>query len=298
MSTDLLAPYRMINQRHCDLTRELLAWSLRLCSCGQGAAWHAQTAYVAATFETCGAPSDATLDESLLGGKYIVFFLCVDDGPTDQLANLEQQLRSGHRAASGECGVLCHALLDEMNKRALDTQQFTTALADFCSALATEAQHDVRTMTEEQFHALRRLTIGNLPYVTCWRTVRGLPFPTPGSKAYEFNELAVEAIYLVNDLASITKDEEEVRIGAANAYVTSNWVLFHARSPGDLQTAIDTAITRYIRIVEKFAHAPQTPFTSILSGLVDGNLDAHLILTGMRYPGSAQVLRALPHIGV
>ncbi|WP_327692275.1 MULTISPECIES: terpene synthase family protein [unclassified Streptomyces] len=297
MSTDLLAPYRMINQRHRDLTRELLAWSLRLCSCGQGAAWHAQTAYVAATFETCGAPSDATLDESLLGGKYIVFFLCLDDGPTDQLANLEQELRSGRPAASGECGVLCHALLDEMNKRALDTQQFTTELADFCSAMATEAQHDVRTMTEEQFHALRRQTIGNQPYITCWRAIRGLPVPTPGSEAQEFNELAVEAVYLVNDLASITKDEEEVLKGAANAYVTSNWVLFHARSPGELHTAIDTAITRYSRIVDTFVHAPQTPFASLLSSIVDGNLDAHLSLTSMRYPGSAQILRVLPHIG-
>jgi len=78
------------------------------------------------------------------------------------------------------------------------------------------------------------------------------------------------------------------------AYRANNWVRFHARFTGDLDQTADAAdaavaaVARYNEIVDAFTHAPPSPLASVLSSLVDGNIDAHLDLARTRFPGAAE----------
>jgi hypothetical protein len=290
-----LEPYRgrFIDQWHRELTEELLAWSLRLCSCRRGASWHARTAFLAATFEVHCAPADAALWESLLCGKYCTYFFIVDDAPREEVTDLADRLRTGRPAASSELGAVHRKLLDDFRAGGLSAPRLETEIAEFCSAVSTEGLHDVHTMTWEQFRALRRVTVGTHPYITCWRILRGLLDAERIAESEVLVDLAVEAAYLTNDLASLTK---ELHADEDGAYATSNWVRFHARSSNDLHEAVHAAVTRYNHIVETFRQAGHRQLVRLLSSFVDGNLSSYFHLTAARYPDAEETLHGLLRI--
>ena len=283
-----LAPYQtdMISQRHRDLTEELLAWSLRACTCQRGAGWHAKRAFIASTFEIYGAPPDAAPWESLLCARYLIFFLGLDDGSAHEISDLADRLRTEHRAL-GELGEMHRALLTDFGVHAASTARLETEIAQMCTVLSTEKQPDAATMTWDEFHAGRLILIGTHPYITCWRSLRGLLDPQPDPETERLVEWAVEATYLANDLASL---EKETR---AAEPVTSNSVRFRAHSSGDLNAATDATVDRYNHIVELFRQTPPTPLIAILSGAIDGNINSHLHLSALEYPGAAAALRRL-----
>ncbi|MFI9761122.1 hypothetical protein ACIHFB_24645 [Streptomyces sp. NPDC051963] len=276
----------MISQHHRDLTEELLAWSLRACTCQRGAAWHAKRAFVASTFEINGAPPDAAPWENLLCAKYLVFFLGLDGGSAHEIRDLADRLRTGRRA-SGELGEMHRALLTDIGVHAASTARLETELVQLCAATSTETQPDAATMTWDEFHAGRLNLIGTHPYLTCWRSIRGLLDPQPDPETERLVECAVEATYLANDLASL---EKETR---AAEPVTSNSVRFRAQVSGDLNAAADAAVDRYNHIVELFRRTSPAPLIAILSGVIDGNVSSHLHLSALEYPGAAAALRRL-----
>ncbi|MET9537396.1 hypothetical protein ABZY16_07800 [Streptomyces sp. NPDC006553] len=144
-------------------------------------------------------------------------------------------------------------------------------------------------MTWEQFRALRLLTIGTFPYITVWRTVRGLEVPHPSTPPEPIVADAVEATYLANDLASLQKD---LRVGTDEAPVTSNFVLLHHRHSGDLRSSVGAAAARYNRVVENLDRAGGE-LAHLLRCMVEGGIDAHVNQVETVYPGAADALRGL-----
>ncbi|GGX24270.1 terpene synthase family protein [Streptomyces noursei] len=289
MTADLLVPYHrhMADDRHRELAKALLTWSLQLCSCNRGSAWHAREAFYAATFERYCAPPDAAERENLLCAKYITFFFSLDDGLHNELEALADQLRSGRPVRAGELGTLHDALLADLRAHGLDTKQVEARIAELCAAAVTERARDARTMTQEQFHDLRMVTVAAKPYIDCRRAVRNLPVPNEENLV----EQALEAIYIANDLASLDK---ETASGGAGEYETSNIVRFHAACSGrDLNAVITTVTDRYNHIAATLRNTTPGPLATILTSTVDGNLRAHVGLSTTRYPGAARLLRCL-----
>ncbi|MFJ9406580.1 terpene synthase family protein [Streptomyces sp. NPDC101393] len=292
----LLEPYHayLPTERHRELARSLLAWALPLCCCQRGPAWHARSAFYAAVFGAHCAPPGATLHHCLPSARFCLFFLQADDGPVTELAALAERLRSGRPTAEGELGVFHDVLLDEMRAQRLRTGPFRSALTDFCLATASEPAQNSRTMTFAEFRALRRRTVGVLPYLHCWMAVHEMPVPEEGSAEDQLTEWTVEVGHLVNDLASYATEACGGPGNDDNA--VSNEVLFRAAATGDLPQAVDTVVARYNHLARAFPHAGHGPLPVLLRAIADGNLVGHLGLTATRYPGATKILRRLHRI--
>ncbi|MGW8378929.1 hypothetical protein [Streptomyces sp. ODS28] len=292
MSADLLEPYRphMTRPQEYVLAQALLDWTQARCVCRRDADWHAKRAFSATVFAIECRPADATWQESLPAGKYLVFFFNADDGSTDELAQLTEQLRRGSATTAGELGCLYRGLLADLHARQLDTSRLEADIARICATADTEDQHDPATMTESQFSAVRQISVHGPAYIGLWALLRGLRL----SGAEGLVSQAIEAIYLANDLASWKKESVP---GAESACRTSNFVLFHAaRSAGGIPAACDAAVTRYNHLTDTFATLRPSPLVALLAGIVDGNLRGHRRLTSTRYHGAEQYLRRLHRI--
>ncbi|MGW0825286.1 terpene synthase family protein [Streptomyces sp. NPDC002845] len=291
MTADPLSCYRrqLAGPEEHRLADALLDWALTHCRCSRGTAWHAKRAFYAATFTACCRPPDTVWWETLLAGKFNIFYFNVDDGPADELTQLTAQLHSQSHTTAGELGMLYRALLADMRGRQLPTVQLQADIATLCAAADAEDQQDITIMTGEQFHTLRLATIAALPFITCWGAIRGLPLTSEQNLV----EAAAEAIYLANDLASLDKD---CGPDAPCATATSNYVLFHtARVTGGLPSAVETATARYNHLIASLAKHTGASAAALVS-IVDGNLDAHLRLAATRFPGAAHRLRQLSRI--
>lgn len=291
MTQDPLTPYRrfLTGDRHAALARHLLTWSLQHCACERGTSWHARNSFYAATFATYCAPADATWPEMANSGKFLVVYFSVDDGPREELLLLAEQLGSRRAPDAGELGRLHGAFLADLRASSVTTAHVERGLASLCAAAAAEGTHDVREMTYEQFHTLRRSTIGTDGFIDLWRGMRRLPVP----HGEDLVTLATEAVYLANDLASLEKEALAGGEGAGE----SNYVLFTAaRSSRGVEAAVAEATERYNRLVGALAEAPPGPLAALLGAVVDGNLRAHLALSATRFPGAARRLRHLEAI--
>ncbi|MCX4684976.1 hypothetical protein OG401_11765 [Kitasatospora purpeofusca] len=129
-------------------------------------------------------------------------------------------------------------------------------------------------------HARRAETVGARPHIECWRLLRGLPLPPPGSPDRPLPEASVEAVYLVNDLLSAAVEER-----AGGSVAAGNTVLARARTTGDRAGAVDSAVARHDALVAPLAAGRHRQPAVLLGELVDGNRSAHHALTGVRCPG-------------
>ncbi|WP_406114105.1 hypothetical protein [Kitasatospora purpeofusca] len=297
----LLAPYRdvLTDPGAPALAATLLAEAVAGCGCDRGASWHAREAVLTTVFELHASPADADFAEHLTVGRFITLFFLVDDGPPEEARALARSIRAGGGAgaraetgAAGGAGAGAGAgagygdseparqlrvLVDDYHGRALPTDRLTALIAGFCAATAEES---AGPPPPGQLHARRAETIGARPHIECWRLLRGLPLPAPGSPDRPLPEATVEAVYLVNDLLSAAVEER-----AGGSVAAGNTVLARARATGDRAGAVEAAVQRHNALVAVLAAARHRPTAALLGELVDGNRSAHRALTGVRYPG-------------
>ncbi|POX56298.1 hypothetical protein C3489_06145 [Streptomyces sp. Ru71] len=291
MTADVLAPYRkyLTDPAEHELADRLLHWACAHCACPRGPQWHARRAFYAAVFSVCCRPPGATWQETLLAGKFNVFYFNVDDGPAEELTRLTGHLHHAVPADTGELGNLHRALLTDLRALGLDTARLEADIAALCAAADAEDRQDIATLSPERFHTLRLTTVASTAYISCWGAIRRLPLSGEESAV----EAAGEAIYLANDLASLERDSSAQ---APRAALTSNFVLFHAARTGTgIPHAADMAVARYNRLTADLA-SRSGPVADVLAAIVDGNLDAHLRLTASRFPGATDRLRLLHRV--
>lgn len=287
---DFLARYQphMISERHRDLTEEVLSWLLHRCTCARGPAWHARSAFFGAAFGACCAPADGTLRECLPAAKYTAFFFSLDDLPSGAFPDLTfLQVKDAPTAPADEFAALYQDLLHDLGAHHPMLAQFRTETADTCAAMLAETRLDIAGLSPDQFHALRCRTIGTFPYITCWRIVRNLPPPDPDDPLVE---RAVEAVYITNDLASLTRDSRPAVDGEPPTVL--NLITFHSRHSSDRDRAIDAAIARYNHIIEQLGWG-HGALAQLLGSIVQGNADGHLHLAAIRWPGATEILQRL-----
>ncbi|MET7573973.1 terpene synthase family protein [Streptomyces sp. NPDC005492] len=164
------------------------------------------------------------------------------------MAQLADCLQAGGPPPATELGALYRSLIADLHSQGVGTSRFQADCTDLCAAVSAEANIDPDTVDWEQFHALRRMTIGNAPYITHWRTIRGLDLnPAPGDEP--LIDVANQAVYLANDLGSFARER------AAGAPVSSDFVLLHARDFGDLDRAVQAGVARYRSLIDELAKA-------------------------------------------
>ncbi|MFC5661944.1 hypothetical protein ACFP3U_02990 [Kitasatospora misakiensis] len=286
----LLAPYReaMTAPGAAALAAALLDEALAHCGCERGAGWHARQSTTAAVFGVHVSPADADVAERLTVARYIALFLLVEDGPPEAARALAHRIRAdpgttgtgtgySDGCGDGEPARQLRLLLEDYRDRALPTGRLTALIAEFCAAVAEES---AGPPPPGQLPARRAETIGTRPNIECWRLLRGLPLPPPGSPDHPLPEATVEATYLANDLFSAAVEER-----AGGSFAAGNTVLARARATGDRAGAVEAAVTRYNALVAALAAARHRPLPALLGALVDGNRTGHLALAGVRYPG-------------
>ncbi|WP_405015108.1 terpene synthase family protein [Kitasatospora sp. NBC_01539] len=278
-----------------DRAERLLAWFLEVCPCHRDREWHTSTARVAAAFGVHCGPAGATPGQSFTADVYLVFFLALDDAPAPEKAAFATALRGGSMPPGSAPAAAHRALMDDLDARCLPTARLCAEISDLAAAMAREGEADPAAMTWDEFHALRRATIGTGPFVTLWRLLRGLPVPDPSAGPEPAVADAVEASYLANDLASLDRDRTA---HPDDAPVTSNHVLFHAHRAGHdgLRTAVEAALTRYALLVARVGRA-EGELGHLLRDMVEGSVDAHRHLAGTRYPGAAARMDRLRRVG-
>ncbi|MEV6973581.1 terpene synthase family protein [Kitasatospora sp. NPDC093806] len=275
----LLAPYEPVlacPERRA-LAAALLDEALAGCTCGRGAAWHARESVYSAVFEFRCSPADATFAERLAAARYVELFFLVDDGPPAEARALAGRLRAGAVGlGDSEPARQADALLAGLRARGLPTDRLADLLADFCAAVAEESDGPP---PPERSHPLRMDSIGTRPYIECWRLLRGLPVPPPGSVDHRLMDATVEAVYLANDLLSAAAEEHVAEQAQGNT------VLARARATGDRAGATEAAVTRYNHLTAALTAARERPFPSLLGRVVDGNRASYRDLATTRYPG-------------
>ncbi|MFJ4090493.1 hypothetical protein ACIPYS_02825 [Kitasatospora sp. NPDC089913] len=275
----LLAPFRdvLAAPGAPALAAALLTESLAHCGCDRGASWHAGEAVFTTVFELHASPADADPAEHLTVGRYIALFFLVEDGPPEEARALADRIRAGTGYGDGEAARALRVLLADLRDRGLPTGRLTALVAEFCAATAAEA---AGPPPPGRAPVPRAETIGARPHIECWRLLRALPPPAPGSSGHAFAEATVEAVYLANDLLSAAVEER-----AGGRAAAGNTVLARARATGDRAGAVESAVTRYNTLVATLAAERHRPLPALLGELVDGNLRGHLALAGVRYPG-------------
>ncbi|MFD4904771.1 terpene synthase family protein [Kitasatospora purpeofusca] len=236
---------------------------------------------LSSVFELHASPADADLAEHLTVGRFIMLFFLVDDGPPEEARALARSIRADAGAdatyGDGEPARQLLLLVDDFLGRGLPTDRLTALIAGFCAATAEES---AGPPPPGQLHARRAETVGARPHIECWRLLRGLPLPPPGSPDRPLPEASVEAVHLVNDLLSAAVEER-----AGGSVAAGNTVLARAHATGDRAGAVDSAVARHNGLVATPAAGRHRPLAALLGELVDGNRSAHHALTGVRYPG-------------
>ncbi len=305
-----LAPYRerMFDERHRDLSRQLLGWLLEHCSCPDGGRRHAKDAYTAAAFEICCAPAAAPAAELLLLGKCAVVFYLGDDGIEGRAPELDtfvHYLHTGQTTGGDELTDCYISIIADLRHAGRDTTRLQTVIGDWIANMKTEQRVDLATLSTEQHRTIRRHTVFVFSYVVCRQTFRGLFFSPPIEEILRtsgFLELAWEMTAIANDMGSVERDAS-----LSGSQIELNLVLHRIEETGDLGTAIRASIDLHNQKAEDFrrvaqtlikhAHALREPrmieYTELVRSTVDGNLQATRRLVWYRFPGAEKHLRQL-----
>jgi hypothetical protein len=308
-TSKLLEPYRpqMRDARHWELTCRLLDWSLPYLRREEPSVV-ARRAYVSSTFEVYCCPPEATLEEHLLGGKFIVCFFTADDGPDEALSSF-LAAAEGPQASTELRG--CHdAWLEALHREGRDTQGPRAAFREACEWIQVERGLDLSTMTEERFRQIRLYAIALPAYVACWKSIRAL---RPSERADEalrrsgLLELTSELVYMANDLGSLERDEEAARRQQPDAEM--NLVLLRARALGSRQAAVQQVVAQYHEKLQDFRrlraqlvgteHWRERSVRDCVEQLrraVNGNVATTRHLMATRYPGAHELLEGLPEV--
>jgi hypothetical protein len=305
----LLAPYRsqMLDARHVELTRRLLDWSLQHAYREVEPALLAREAYVSSTYDLYCCPPGATLEENLLGAKFIVCFLKADDGPDEELASFLASPEGGSSAPTELRS--CHdAWMKELLDQGLDTQGARAAFREMCTWMQVERGVDRTQLTEARYREFRRYTIAVPAYLACWTAIRALSLSERAHEALRgLIDVALELVYISNDLGSLERDEEAARRQPSGS--DPNLVLLRARETGSRQEAIHQVVALHHEKARAFlrlrAELAGTEFwddravrdhVEFLRCMTNGNLAATRHLMATRYPGTQALLERLPEV--
>ncbi|QIS23503.1 terpene synthase family protein [Nocardia terpenica] len=305
-----LASYEplMLGTPHRSLTLQLLRWLLAHCSCPYGARRHARDAFLAATFEICCSPPDATPAEHILCGKYNGIFSLADDGNDGHAPTLDAFDPDTVCPGRDELTACYSSLIADLRGQGRSTTRFEQAVHEMVDHMREEQTIDMDTITMDRHRAIRRHTIGVPSNVMCRRTARNLFYPEPVERTLDESgvlQLTWEIVALANDLGSIQSDARP-----ADGYtgpVSLNFVWHRARTHGDLEPAIRESIDRHNQLVDRFHNITRsvdelarrldepriTEYTQILRSTVNGNLKATRHLVPQRYPGTQAYLQQL-----
>ena len=310
-ASELLGPYRplMRDARHWEVTCLLLEWSLRHAFRRVEPALLAREAFVASAFEAYCCPPDATLEENLLGAKFIVCFLKADDGPSEELAAFLSPSEE-HVSAPTELRACYDSWLEELHRLGRDTRSPQAAFRKMCECMRAERELERQAVTEAQYRELRQYIVAVPAYVACWTAIRALSPSERASEALERSgllQVTAELVYTSNDLGSLERDEEAARQQPSGGDL--NLVLLRARETGNLQEAVRQVMALYHERVRDFvrlrAQLADTEHwreravrdsVELLRGVANGNLTTTRELMATRYPGALPRLEGLPEV--
>ncbi|HEX8823717.1 MAG TPA: terpene synthase family protein [Archangium sp.] len=309
-AAELLEPYRaqMLDERHWELTRRLLDWSLRHTYRRLEPAFYVREAFVSSTFEQYCCPPEATLEENLLGAWFVTCIFKADDGSTEELTSF---LAAPDAPSAPTELRACHAsFMEALQREGRDTEGPRAAFRELCAWTCRERGMDSRTVTEAQYRECRNYTIGVPAYVACWAALRGL---TPSERAQEalrgsgLLEATMELVYSCNDLGSVEKDEAALRKNPSGGDL--NLVLLRARDVGDREEAIRQVVAHYherardflrlraeLASTEHWRERHVRDFVELLRCVTNGNLHTTRHLMATRYPGAQALLATLPEL--
>jgi hypothetical protein len=270
--------------------------------------FYTKEAFMSTTFEVYCAPPEATLQESLLGAKYIVVFFKADEAPSWELDGFVSYLETSRCATPpGELQGCYDSLLQELQRMRRDTTAFQAAVREMCVAMQEERKLDRETMTEEQYRSIRKHIVAVPSYSACWEAVLGQRLSVEAQQALDATGvlyLVAEIVYLCNDLGSLERDEETVRNDPQK--VDLNFVLLQMRTLRDRDPAIRAGINLYNQRVEEFqairsnlarskywSEQPLPGYLERLRSIANGNLTATKHLIAQRYGGSQERLDQL-----
>jgi hypothetical protein len=178
--------------------------------------------------------------------------------------------------------------------------RFAAAYHDYLAARRAEGEHKARPLDLAEHWAFRRRSIFMDPYLDLWMILGGVDLAQIAEQPFaEARALAVDLVLLANDLGSAERDS---RGGASpdDLNLIHSYARQHALTEAD---ALERLIDEHNRMVASFRsvlagaqaecpgpHAER--YAELLSGVVDGNVEAVLAL-GFRYPGAEPVMRRL-----
>ncbi|MBY8887017.1 terpene synthase family protein [Streptomyces sp. PTM05] len=293
------------------LFEQLHAWSNANCTCPQDAAGHRSQCYVAAVFSAFCAPEQATPDEVFISAKCALLFFLVDDGLPGQLTEFDRLLATGGDPQANEPTACLASVLEDLHARGCETRWFHTTVRAWASSMRHEQTLDIRDVTPEEYHVLRRETIFVSCMVACWMSLARISTPAKLLAARaELLELAIRIVTIVNDLGSLQADAAlaEVTEAARGGLVAINTILLRERVLGSRERAVSEAMNHHGALVEGFRtrghdlagdrHAGQQvpDLLTVLRAVINGNLQGTRHLTAERYPGGAQLLQRLEFV--
>lgn len=306
----LLEPYRssMVNELHWEVSRRVLARSLRHSYRQQPASSYAREAYMAVTFDFFCAPPGATLEQNVLGAWLTLVFFKADDGATSEL---EAFLEPGRAGEGTELQACYEELREELRAMGRETGRLDAALRQMCACMLEERRLDKATLTEEQYHRLRHHTVGVPSYTACRVALLGLSLSEEAWRELEDSallEATAALVYTANDLGSLERDEEVAQ--AQPQRQDLSLVLLKKRLLGSRDAAIQQTVELYHQRREQFIQArrrlARSPlwaepavreYVEVLRAMANGNVAATRHLVPLRYSGSRALLDQLEELG-
>lgn len=300
----------MVDEHHRALARRALDWSLQR-AVAPDPREHAKEAFLASTFEVFCEPPLATLEESFLSIKFLLFFFKADDASEAVLDELVPLLDGQEGARPGSAASVLKAYYDELiaDLRSLrrDPKGFQDSLRRTCLSMQVEKRADKATMTEAEFRRLRGEVAAVAPYVECWQTIRGICFSPALDEALRRSAILAitsELVYLVNDLGSFDRDQEAARVDPHGA--DPNIVLIRMRTLRDPEAARSEVIALHDARIADFQRAERRllasehgsdpalhAYLTLLRCTVKGNLTTTRHLGPLRYKGATETLSRL-----
>ncbi|MCS7477937.1 hypothetical protein ACFFQW_42510 [Umezawaea endophytica] len=293
---------RFADNAHSVLFDHLVRWSTAHCTCPTGPGEHIGQSFAAATFSAFCAPPHASDEQALVAAKCCLLFFLVDDGPAERLDDLVRFLDTGEGAVGNEAAACWTSLLADLDKLGCDVDDLVPALRAWADSTRREQDVDVRTLTPEGYHALRKDTIFVSCLVFCWLSLLGARVPETASE--DLLDLAIRVVVLANDLGSLRADGTPP--DSPDALVDINTVVLAHDGTGSVEEAVHQAVLDHNALVLRFRAAERdlvehagpddertSAFLSVVRHVVNGNLRGTRYLTAERYPGSAETLGRL-----
>lgn len=305
---ELLARYDALipSEQQRRTARLALARSLRGAAPGEPETL-AKNIFLSSVFDHFCAPVLASEEERLLDLRFLLFFFEADEAASEQLEDLVAASGGDSAHPPGALGRAREDLVTALSGLGREAGDFRRAVTEMCAAMLAERKVERSTMTEEEFRRIRKHTIAVPAHSEWWRAIRGISFTKPLRETLHRSGIldsACELIYLVNDIGSLERDQQAARLDPETADL--NYVLWHARTSGDLDTSVRDVIALHNTRLDEFreiearlrgsAHGANPAlgaYVDILRGMVRGNLVATRYLAPLRYPGATERLSRL-----